>query len=89
MKISQIAKDVVSKHGAVLIRPRSENGKWLGEYDVKPRFTGNKRGWIALDATTLNAINTVYEALADNPKIDKFDLIPLHKLIDFVWKHVR
>lgn len=82
MTITQIANHVV-ENGAVLIRPRE-----VGEYDMKPLFTGSKRGWVMLDATTANAIKTVRDALADNPNVHKFDRIPLGKLIDFVWKHV-
>jgi hypothetical protein len=83
MTISEIAKDVV-ENGAVLIRPRG-----IGEYDVKPLFTGSKRGWVVLDATTAGAITAVREALKDNPNVAKFDRIPLGRLIDFVWKQVR
>ncbi len=82
MTISAIAKHVL-ENGAVLIRPRE-----VGEYDVKPLFTGSKRGWAVMDATTANAIHTVREALKDNPNVAKFDRIPLGKLLDFVWKHV-
>jgi hypothetical protein len=83
VKISAIAKDVLA-NGACLIRPRE-----LGEYDVKPLFSGKKRGWVILDATTAAAINAVHEALANNPNRDKFDRIPLGKLVDFCWKHVK
>lgn len=83
MTITQIANYAV-ENGAVLIRPRD-----VGEYDMKPLFTGSKRGWVILDTTTANAIKVVREALSDNPNVHKFDRIPLRKLIDFVWKHVR
>lgn len=83
MKISLIAKDVV-QNGAVLIRFRA-----IGEYDVKPLFTGNKRGWTILDATTAQAIVTVREALKDNPNVEKFDSIPLRELVAFCWRHVK
>ena len=82
MTITQIAKHVLD-NGACLIRPRE-----IGEYDVKPLFTGNKRGWVVMDATTASAIHTVREALKDNPNVAKFDRIPLPRLLDFVWKHV-
>jgi hypothetical protein len=83
MTITDIAKHVV-ENGAVLIRPRE-----IGEYDMKPLFTGSKRGWAVLDATTASAITAVREALKDNPNVHKFDRIPLPRLLDFVWKHVR
>lgn len=83
MTISNIAKHVL-EHGAVLIRPRS-----VGEYDMKPLFTGNNHGWTVLDTQTANAINTVREALKDNAKVHLFDRIPLRKLVDFCWKHVH
>lgn len=83
MTITQIAKDVL-QNGAALIRSRG-----IGEYDVKPLFTGNKRGWTILDATTANAIVTVREALKDNPNVAKFDSIPLRQLVDFCWRHVK
>jgi hypothetical protein len=82
MTITEIAKHV-SVNGAVLIRPRE-----LGEYDMKPLFTGKKRGWMILDAFTASAITAVREALNDNPNAAKFDRIPLSKLLDFVWTHV-
>jgi hypothetical protein len=82
MTISQIAKHTL-ENGACLIRHREGR-----EYDVKPLFTGKKKGWSIMDATTAKAIITVYDALANNPKIDKFDAIPLPRLLDFVWKHV-
>jgi hypothetical protein len=83
MKITQIAQDVVKNKTAVLIRLREH-----GEYDVKPMFTGSKRGWVVLDAMTAQAIVKVREALKDSPKVDKFDFLPLRTLVDFCWKHV-
>jgi hypothetical protein len=91
MTISQI----IHEHkGAVLIRPRLgsviETGSY--EYDVKALFTGRKYGWTLLDSTTIGAMKTVYRALQKSPEaprlLRKFDRLPLHRLVPFVWKVV-
>lgn len=76
-------------NGAQVIRPRKgdEESKPY-QWDVKPYFGGNKRGWIALDSTTAGALVAVYDALKPEMQA-KFNSIPLGKLVSFAWKHVR
>lgn len=86
MTISAIAERSKTE-GAQLIRvrERDESGNW--QYDVKPLFTGKKKGWSILDAFTASAIAAVYKALNEANRA-KFDRIPLERLLDFTWKHV-
>ena len=42
--------------------------------------------WV--DATTARALVMVYDALAPANR-DKFERIPLPRLVDFTWKHIR
>ena len=91
MKISEIQRKVVDEKAALLIRPRKTHttqdwvkGKVI-EYDVKPLFTGKKKGWILLDLFTANAMVTCYEAIKDT---EKWDRIPVNRLVNFVWKVV-
>jgi len=90
MRISDIAKKVLDDHTALMIRERK--GNVLGEpreYDVKELFTGNKKGWQIIDAMTANAMCTVYSALSSDAHREKWDKIPLFKLIDFTWSCVK
>lgn len=90
MLISQIQQKVLDE-GAQLIRPRKDWQKGEPkEYDVKPLFTGNKHGWIMLDLFTANAMNTCYAALGklNEQHKQKWDTIPVWKLVDFTWDHV-
>ncbi len=89
MTISEIVKQSQDS-GAVLIRYRANSHKETGtaQYDCKPMFTGSKKGWIALDVMTSGAILAVYNALNETQRA-KFDNIPLGKLVDFCWKHVK
>jgi hypothetical protein len=47
-------------NGAQLVRPRKDQP---GQYDVKPLFTGNHRGWAILDSFSASAIVAVYDRL--------------------------
>ena len=76
----------VQANGCSLMRPRK--GEIPNEWDVKPGMTGKKRGWFYLDAQTANMLVTVYNALSEEHRA-KFNRIPLMRLIDFGWKHVR
>ena len=87
MTISKILTEQ-PKNAAFLIRQRERGEDKVYQYDVKPLFTGSKRGWVVLDAVTASMLRTVYCALRDDLK-PSFDRIQLHKLIDFGWKHVR
>lgn len=90
MSISEIITNQSEEHGCVLIRYRANSHKETGtaQYDCKPMFTGNKRGWIALDITTASAMRAVYAALKPEHQA-KFNNIPLGKLVDFCWKQVK
>lgn len=89
MVISEIQKQVTETGLAVLIRPRTLVEGEARQYDVKPLFTGNKRGWTMLDLTTANALNTCYNALKKEENRQKWDRIPVLKLVDFAWTHIQ
>lgn len=89
MELSQLQQQVLTE-GAKLIRPRKEprvKGEPI-QYDVKPLFVGNNRGWVLLDHTTANALQTCYSALSDTNKA-KWDSIPVMRPIDFAWQHLN
>jgi len=89
MFASQIQKQIVDNHSACLIRPRKEErvkGQPI-QYDVKPLFTGNKKGWVLLDVTTAHALQTCYNALSPANQ-ERWDRISIIKLVDFTWEHV-
>lgn len=51
-------------------------------------FTGKKKGWFYFDGFTASAMLVVYNNL--KPELqEKFDKIPLNKLVDFTWTHVK
>lgn len=87
MTITQIAQQVLDQHSAVQIRFRAGAKGEVKEYDCKPLFSGSRRGWTVMDATTANAVTTVYRALSAD-KRPTFDTIPLSRLIDFCWRMV-
>lgn len=89
MTITDVAKKI-SQDGAVLIRYRKDSYKETGtaHYDCKPMFTGSKRGWIAVDSMTAGAITAVFNALRPDLQA-KFNNIPLGKLVEFCWRHVK
>lgn len=87
MTITQVLQE--TKNGAVLIRLRGDRIKGQPiQYDCKPLFTGSKRGWTVLDSFTAGAMKAVYAALRPDLQA-KFDTIPLMRLLDVVWKHVK
>ena len=43
--------------------------------------------WV--DAQTANALVTVFDALKTDEARAKFERLPLPRLVDFAWKHVR
>ena len=91
MKLSEIQSQISKEQSALLLRPRKEErvkGQPI-QYDVKPLFTGNKRGWVMLDITTNNALQTCYNALKKDANKVKWDCIPVMRLIDFAWQHVN
>lgn len=102
-RISEITKMVEETHGAVRIKPREAKKGEPIEYEVR-NFDGTEitetdevvgkpvpkklRGFIALDVTTARAMNVVRNALTPANR-DRWDNIPLHKLVDFTWKNVK
>jgi hypothetical protein len=68
--------------GAQLFRPRKEQ---VGQYDVKPYFSGNKRGWVALDSFSASAIVQVYDALNETNKA-KFAALAIQKMAAVAFK---
>lgn len=87
MKTSEMIKSTVDG-GAKLIRLKKNQVKGEAiQYDVKPIFTGSKKGWIMLDTFTASAMLAVYNGLRPEMQ-EKFDKISLPRLIDFTWKHV-
>jgi hypothetical protein len=78
------AARIAVNDGVQLFRPRKDA---LGEYDVKPYFTGQKRGWVALDSFSASAIVQVYDALNETNKA-KFAALPIHKMARIAFKFV-
>ena len=76
MKAIDIARKVTEEKTACLFRPKRVTGLAgipelgiaplciKGEYDVKPLFTGNKRGWILLDLFSASALVAMHDALS-------------------------
>lgn len=62
MKAIEVARKVVETKGCHLFRAKKNAP---GEYDAKPYFSGNKRGWVALDLFSASAVCTVYDKLSD------------------------
>ncbi len=71
----------------IRFRDRNPDTKIIN-YDVKPLFTGRKKGWSCIDSFTAGAIMAVYNAI--QPELQaRFDVIPLPRLLKFVWENVR
>ena len=83
MKPIQIAREVMD-NGIMVARPRKNVP---GEYDAKPYFTGNHRGWVAVDAFTASAMCAVYDRLSEQARA-KFDTLSLTRAVDITWKLV-
>jgi hypothetical protein len=87
------ACEEVLKNGVSLLRRRNENltdeyGKPVPQYDVKPSFTGKKKGWFYLDAFTASTIMACYNALNDENKA-KAPRIPITRWAEFAFKHIK
>lgn len=80
MTISAVTKQVTTEKQAVMLRSRGVAPTGNREYDVKPLFTGNKRGWFILDLFTASAIQNIYNAINEDNRA-KFDRIPLPSLV--------
>ena len=83
MKPIEIAREVVNS-GIMVTRPRKNAP---GEYDAKPYFTGNHRGWTAVDAFTASAMCAVYDRLSEAAQA-KYDTLSLGRAVDITWKLV-
>ena len=44
---------------------------------------------LLVDAAAANALVTVFDALKTDEARAKFERLPLPRLVDFAWKHVR
>lgn len=93
MTIVSIAQKVVDEKQAHLLRIRSGKTRLVEtrvvnlEYDCKPIFTGNHRGWVILDLYTASAITAVYNALNEQNKA-KFGTLSLKAIVDFCYTAV-
>ena len=86
------AKEVLTTSSCHLLRRREidtkdPDGKTIPQYDIKPAFTGKKKGWFYLDLFTASAIMAVYNAVNDENKV-KAARIPITKLADFAFRQV-
>jgi len=90
MILTEVANKITSERTALLIRPRVGPLVSLAprEYDVKPLFTGSKRGWVVLDLFTASAVAAVGEGLNEANRA-KFNSMPLPKAINITWKLVK
>ena len=74
-------------HAALPGRPEDGRHDPL-EYDCKPWFTGNKRGWVALDSFSASAIVAVYDALNEENKA-KFGQLRIDRMAKVAFKFVK
>lgn len=84
MRFLEAAKKVMDSKTAHLIRPRKGADM---EYDVKPIFTGSKRGWTLLDTFTASAVAKVAEALMPENR-ERLDHQPAGWVCKFALDHV-
>lgn len=66
-------------------RPYNVSGP---EYDCKPYFSGNKRGWVALDSFSASAIVAVWDALSEANRA-KFGQLRIDKMAKVAFKFVK
>lgn len=85
MNAIEIAQKVAAEHQAVLFRERKGEP---GQYDIKPLFTGSKKGWVILDGFSASAIVQVYNALNETNKA-KFAALPLVKMATVAFKLIK
>lgn len=88
MTISVITQQAATE-GAVLMRYRGKSATTGNhEYDVKPLFTGKKKGWMIMDAFTASSVQAVYKSINEENRA-RFDRIHISRLLPFVWKSVQ
>lgn len=83
MTLLELAKHATA-NGAQLVRPKVPGPG----YDFKPLFTGNKRGWVILDAFSASAIVTVHGALSPEAQ-KKLEGLGLIKAVDICFKLIN
>ena len=89
MKANEVVAHVL-ENGVSLVRHR-KGDHIKGQpyhYDVKDGFTGKKKGWMYFDTFTASAVQQVYNALSPEHQ-EKFNRIPMMRLVDFTWNHVK
>ncbi len=73
---------LVKEHGCQVFRPTKDQP---GQYDAKPFYSGNKRGWVALDSFSASAILVVYNALNETNRAS-YTAIPLIGMAKLAFK---
>ena len=76
------AARIASIEGAQLVRQRKGQPD---QYDVKPLFTGNHRGWTILDGYSASAICAVYDAISADRQI-AYGILPLVTMADIAFR---
>lgn len=79
------AARIAARDGVQLFRPRKDAPR---EYDVKPFFTGSKRGWIALDSFSASAIVAVYDALNETNRA-RYEQFSIQTMASMAFKLCR
>jgi hypothetical protein len=80
-----IAHQIVDTKTCHLVRPRKDEP---GEYDAKPLFTGNKRGWFYFDLFSASAVVQVYNALSPEAQA-KYSLMSPPVMVDVAFKVLK
>lgn len=80
IEVARQAKD----NGAQLFRFR-KGTEAQPQYDCKPIFTGNKRGWVLLDSFSASAIVAVYDKLSPENQA-KYVRHPIYKMAEIAFK---
>lgn len=81
IEVAQLAK----AEGVHVFRERKDTP---GEYDAKPYFSGNKRGWVALDTFSASAICAVHDGLNEENRA-KYSALPLPKMARVAFKLIK
>ena len=84
MNSIEVVRKVLSD-GCHVFRERRDEP---GQYDAKPYFSGNKRGWTALDSFSASAIVAVYDALKPENQV-KYVNLPIVKMAHVAMRLVK
>lgn len=79
------AARTVVQEGCCLLRQRQDDPL---QYDVKPMFTGKRRGWFYLDSFSASAIVAVYDALNETNRA-KFERMRIDKMAGLAFRFVK